>query len=208
MDTGSPPIKPETKLGKSGCGCFLWMMGAGLLLVVCLVIYYDRSQKAAEFHRMNRLMAKDLQLAIANYKVDHNHFPITGMTKSTTDLVFRTRGALLQALLAENVAGLNPEEIRYIDLPMAQSGKRGLWHNSDELVLSDSYGEPFYLVLDTTADGKIANPEFGADLSDADYAEYCQKHPPPAELEADVHVYSSGKDRDPKTWHDNIRTWR
>lgn len=183
-------------------------MGAGLLLVGLLVIYHDRSQKAAEFHGMNRLMAKDLQYAIANYKVDHNHFPIPGKTTPTSDFILRTRGAFLQALLGENAAGLNPKEIKYIDLPMAQDRKRGLWQDGDEWVLSDSYGEPFYLVFDTTSDGKIANPEFGADLSDADYAEYCKKHPPPAELKADVLVYSSGKDRDPKTWHDNIRPWR
>jgi hypothetical protein len=54
----------------------------------------------------------------------------------------------------------------------------------------------------------ITNPEFGADQSNPDYAKNYQNYPPSATLPATVIIYSSGPDRDPKTWHDNICSWR
>jgi hypothetical protein len=105
-------------------------------------------------------------------------------------------------------AVLNPKTIKFIDLPQAKDHKAGLWQDGPEWVLSDSWGEPYYIIFDTSKDGKITNLEFGADQTDPTYAEKCKLNPPPATIQSSVLIYSSGKDRDPKTWHDNICSWR
>jgi len=73
--------------------------------------------------------------------------------------------------------------------------KNGLWQDGEEWVLSDLWGEPYYIVLDTNEDNMIANPNLGAAKS-------------LSQIPARIIIYSSGKDRDPKTWHDNICSWR
>ena len=115
---------------------------------------------------------------------------------------------MLPALAGEEVGGLNPRKIKFIDFLVAKARKHGLWQDGDEYVLSDLWGEPYYIVLDTNGDNVITNPEFGADQSDPKYAEKCRNSPAPPTLPSRVLIYSSGKDRDPKTWSDNICSWR
>ncbi|MFZ2278641.1 MAG: hypothetical protein WAW39_12615 [Prosthecobacter sp.] len=108
----------------------------------------------------------------------------------------------------QNVPSMNPKDIVYLSLPQAQDRKNGLWHDGSEWVLSDLWGEPYYVVLDTNGDGSLAKPEFGADQSDAEYERRCRMLPPPATLPLKVLIYSSGPDRDPKTWKDNVCSWQ
>ena len=64
-----------------------------------------------------------------------------------------------------------------------------------EIVYQDRWGEPYYIVLDTNKDGVIGNPEVKDEL----LSEI---------LPHRVLIYSSGPDRDPKTWKDNVCSWR
>lgn len=157
--------------------------------------------------RQVRATALDLRMALEQYRADYHRFPVPEPSAPHSDLALRSRGLMLPVLIGKDVEGLNPKEIKFIDFPAAKDRKSGLWKDDAEWVLSDRWGEPFYIILDTNGDGKIANPESAADRSDSEYAKL-ETYPPPAELPLGVIVYSAGKDRDPKTWRDNICTWK
>ena len=140
----------------------------------------------------------DLRAALLSYETDFHRFPIQENGKPAEDAVTRSRGILLQVLQGENISMLNPREVRYAEFPTAQESKRGLWQDGTEWVLSAPWGEPFYITLDTNKDDQVPNPEFGARTSD----------PTPEKLPLIVAIYSSGPDRDPKTWKDNVCSWR
>lgn len=150
----------------------------------------------------------ELRAALRCYEADFHSFPIQENGKSTEDIVTRSRGILLQVLQGENISMLNPREVRYAEFPTAQEHKRGLWQDGTEWVLSDHWGEPFYIILDTNKDDQVPNPEFGASTSDPKQAEFGRKYPPPEKLPLMIAIYSSGPDRDPKTWEDNVCSWR
>ncbi|MBN8422468.1 MAG: hypothetical protein J0L73_26370 [Verrucomicrobia bacterium] len=150
----------------------------------------------------------DLKNALDCYETDFHRFPIQENGKSAEDVVTRSRGILLQVLQGENISMLNPREVRYIDLPQARNHKNGLWQDGEEWVLSDRWGEPYYIALDTNNDMQVPNPEFGEISADPKRAEFDQKHPQPKMLQVITAIYSSGPDRDPKTWSDNVCSWR
>lgn len=151
---------------------------------------------------------KTLRMGIENFQSEYHTFPIVDSDSRKSDTSIRSRGQLLQILLGRDITALNPRNLKFIDLPMAKERKYGLWQNGLEWVLNDYWGEPYHIVLDTNEDGKISNPEFGADQSDSKYVEKCRNSPPPPTLSAKVLIYSFGPDRDPQTWHDNICSWR
>lgn len=151
---------------------------------------------------------KDLRVAISAYVVETNRFPMLKPDSPEVDVSVRSRGQMLLILIGQQDSVLNPKTIIFIDLPMAKDKKAGLWQEDAEWVLSDSWGEPYHLILDTNEDKMITNPEFGADQSNPKYAEKCRQSPRPPTLPAAVLIYSSGPDRDPKTWNDNICSWR
>lgn len=149
---------------------------------------------------------KQLKDGITVFEMDSAHFPIPEPGWHGPDVSLRSRGPIVPALLGQD-ATLNPKDVKFIDFPNAVAHKNGLWQDGAEWVISDLWGEPYYIALDTNGDGKIANPEFGADQSDAEYAKRCRMLPPPATLPLKVIIYSSGPDRDPKTWKDNVCSW-
>ncbi|HRH98462.1 MAG TPA: hypothetical protein PLB55_21150 [Prosthecobacter sp.] len=153
-------------------------------------------------------MVRDLKIAITAYVVESNRFPILEPASPGLDVSVRSRGIMLPILGGKEDAVLNPKSIIFIDLPRAKDRKFGLWQDGSEWMLSDVWGEPYHIIFDTSEDNVIANPEFGADQTDPTYAEKCKLNPPPATIQSSVLIYSSGKDRDPKTWHDNICSWR
>ena len=137
---------------------------------------------------------KQLKDGITAFEIDSAHFPIPKSDWHGPDVSLRTRGPIVPALLGQD-ATLNPKDIKFIDFPNAVAHKNGLWQDGAEWVLSDLWGEPYYIVLDTNGDGKIDNPEVGSEHL-------------PAMLPLEIIIYSSGPDRDPKTWKDNVCSWR
>lgn len=184
----------------AGCACLgkaMLTFGAVALAVIC---FFNLNQcfyvtDRGGFHLKDRAIVKDLQIVLEMYKLDYNRFPLPATSATKLDLSLRSRGPMLQALNGGEAGGLNPKKILYVELPMAKNRKNGLWQDGAEWVLSDRWGEPFYVVLDTNGDGEIANPEGGAEHL-------------PAMLPVEVLVYSSGPDRDPTTWKDNVCSWR
>jgi hypothetical protein len=89
---------------------------------------------------------------------------------------------------------LNTRRIKFVDLPEATRDRPGLTGYPPALV--DQWGRPYHIILDSNGDRVIANPQAGA-------------HPQAQlTLNTRVAIYSSGPDRDPKTWRDNISNWR
>ncbi|MBN8422469.1 MAG: hypothetical protein J0L73_26375 [Verrucomicrobia bacterium] len=193
-DTSTP-----AKANVSGCRRSLLLL-AGLIVLLVItgisyLVYLEHTYQTRKFHRLDRLAVKDLKYSILTYQEEYKHFPVVESGTLGSDLLIRSRGMMLQALCGQKAGGLNPKEIKFIDLPVAKNRIRGVWLNGEESVLHDTWGEPFYIILDTNGDGKTANPEFGAE------------HPPET-LPLKVLIYSSGPDRDPKTWKDNVCSWR
>ena len=166
-------------------------------------IFFDKGHKKLQ----PGTILKDIKYALLSYELDYRHFPLPAPERHGADVSLRSRGPMLSVLMGED-ATLNPSGIKFIDFPAAKNRKDGLWKDGAEKVLSDLWGDPYYIVLDTNKDGLIANPEFGADQSDAEYAKRCRTNPPPATLPLKVLIFSSGPDRDPKTWKDNVCSWR
>lgn len=195
----------------AGCACLgKFMLGvvATALAVYCVLNLNRCSMTICYAPSIDQRMIRDLRIAITAYEVDSNRFPILEPDSPGLDGSVRSRGVMLTILGGQHHAVLNPKTIKFIDLPPARDRKRGLWQDGSEWVLSDSWSEPYYIVFDTSKDGKITNPEFGSDQSDPKYAERCKLNPPLATIQSSVLIYSSGPDRDPKTWHDNICSWR
>ena len=196
-----------------GCACVgkcLLVAGAVMLGLLWLMNIHQSSCPPASGHLYLSVknVITELKAALLSYETDFHSFPIHENGTSTEDVETRSRGTLLQVLLGENISMLNPRGIRYAEFPAAKEPKRGLWQDGTEWVLSDHWGEPFYIILDTNKDDQVPNPEFGTSNSDPKRAEFNQKYPPPQKLPMTVAIYSSGPDRDPKTWHDNICSWR
>ncbi|MFC5457138.1 hypothetical protein [Prosthecobacter fluviatilis] len=194
---------------KKGCLWFLIFLGVIIVLILLylpMVIVCPGIPDAPRLR--SRAAIKHLQAAITAYEIDSAHFPVPESDWHGPDVSLRTRGLILPILLGRKEAkALNPKEIKFIDLPMARDHKNGLWQEGNEWVLSDPWGEPYYLILDTNDDLEIANPEFGARASDPKQAEFDLKHPQPKMLPLTTAIYSSGPDRDSKTWQDNVCSW-
>jgi hypothetical protein len=196
-----------------GCACLgkgMLASGAVVLAALCLLnlsqcFFSDRPRNGD--HLRSKAMINGIRDALSSYEAEYHAFPIlTG--KNDIDTQFRSRGSLITELFPLEVSEMNFKKIHFIDLPMARNRKFGLWQDGSEWVISDVWGEPFHIILDTNENNVITNPEFGADQSNPDYAKNYQNYPPSATLPATVIIYSSGPDRDPKTWHDNICSWR
>jgi hypothetical protein len=196
--------------GCASLGKAMLSVGAVALVVLCLLnlnrCFYTTDR--GDIYLQVRGTVKDLKNALDQYEADFNRFPLPTSSTPNLDLLLRSRGSILPVLLGEDAGGLNPKKIKFLDLPMARNRKNGLWQDGAGWVLSDLWGEPYYIVLDTNGDLEIANPEFGASTSDPKQAEFDLKHPQPARVPLTVAIYSSGPDRDPKTWKDNVCSWR
>ena len=155
-----------------------------------------------------RTVIKDLRIAVDSYEIEYSRLPVPEHYPHRADITIRSQGPILPALLGKEATELNPHPIRFFDGPFDSDRKFGLWKDGNEWVLCDRWSELYYLVLDTNQDKEITNPEFGADQSDPKYTERCKLNPPLPTIQSSALIYSSGPDRDPKTWHDNICSWR
>lgn len=197
----------------TGCACLGKGLLGGVSITVlgfaCLFFLRDcmmwRPSETGGSMKTRR-MIRDIKISIESFKIEYESYPTAAA--NADDHHLESRGGLIDELCLSDNAKLNFKKIKFIDLPMARGRNDGLWQDGSEWVLSDLWGKPYYIILDTNKDKVIANPEFGADQSNPKYAEKCRNSPPPPTLPAEVIIYSSGPDRDPKTWHDNVCSWR
>jgi len=190
-----------------GCACLGKGILSGVSIIVlgfaCLFIMRDCMMWAPKGDGgilRAKVVIRDIKISIESFKIEYDVYPIS--VTNADDNHLRSRGSLIDELCLSDNAKLNLKRIKFIDPPMARGCNHGLWQDGSE------WGEPYHIILDTNEDKQITNPEFGADQSDPKYAAKCRYIPPPPTLPAEVIIYSSGPDRDPKTWHDNICSWR
>ena len=144
-----------------------------------------------------RAAMKGTQLAIRGHQTEYlPSISLKEFWKSEKEAI-ASEGEILKVLMAENER-LNPRNIRYYDPPALrkQSSKHGgtVLNEKGELRLVDHLGNPFWIVMDLDGDGRIPNPDPGAD----------------AEMKiilAPLILYSSGDDGNPDTWKDNLKSW-
>lgn len=134
-----------------------------------------------------------LIIGIKGYQIEYEQLPAFAFTLQDEHVLQRTRGAILRVLSAEDVKN-NPRKIAFIELWKAKDKKNGLYiDDSGSPVFVDPWGEAYYIMVDLDADGKIPNPD--------------TRSGQPKELATSLIMFSSGPDRDPKTWEDNITSW-
>lgn len=184
-----------------------FFVAAFAIAAVEITFFPEHAAKELRHTQVHEII-QDLRIAIHSYEVEYNRLPVPESKSHDADLSIRSRGPILTALLGKEASELNPRPIKFFDGPFDSDRKFGLWQDGGEWILRDRWRELYYLVLDTNEDREISNPEFGADQSDPKYAEKCKLNPPLATIQSSVLIYSSGPDRDPKTWHDNICSWR
>lgn len=145
------------------------------------------------------IVAKDIQVALGHFKVECGKLPVTENEQD----ILRSDGVLPLSLLAED-AFSNPRESKFIDLPPAKNGCYGLTNLADRnkptstTALVDPWGERYFIILESTGDGLISNPEYQGGANATFW------HKPPSMIRASSLIYSAGPDRDPNTWEDNV----
>lgn len=190
----------ETQINRmAGCARMgKWMLYALLAGIVLFLMYGGCSRMMMRRNSEQRTVVKSamkhLAVAMGHFRIEYNRFPLPAPMDETKDLFLRSKGTMFAALLGQDDE-LNPRKIKFVDLPLAKDQKNGLLDENKEWVLVDRWGEMYYLGLDTDGDNRIQNPEPEG-----------PKVPP--FLRTTLIVYSSGPDRDPKTWEDNVCSWR
>ncbi len=153
---------------------------------------------------MAKSIMKDIQVALGHFKTEYGELPI----KPDESQMLRTEGTLLLSLYGEEAA-TNPRGIKFVDLPIARKGKYGLINLDPEVksitpntALVDAWGERYYLLLESTGDNRIPSPERLPGAT-GKVLRYAQEFIPASSL-----ILSSGPDKNPSTWDDNICSWR
>lgn len=182
-----------------------WIIAA--LGIFCLVLSYAFSiiVRSVRGHTGISVkgMTKDIKVAMNLFKTAYDRYPVP---PSETQFL-RTEGVLLQSLLGQDKES-NPRAIKFIDLPIALDGKHGLTGLKEKdqpisstTTLTDLWGEMYYLLIDADGDNRIPNPERRPEAIFKHRASALEF------LSSSIIIFSSGPDRDPKTWDDNIGSW-
>ncbi len=188
---------------------FYWVSGIiASIVIFYLVLSYSFSMLVRSVRGHTGISVKgmtiDIRLAMNHFKTEYDRYPVP----QSESQFLRTEGVLLQSLLGQDKES-NPRAIKFIDLPMALDGKHGLTGVkakdqtiSSTTTLTDLWGEKYYLLIEAHGDNRIPNPERRPE------AIYKYRARAPEFLSSSVIIFSSGPDRDPKTWDDNICSWR
>lgn len=194
-------VKTSKLLSRNCLGCL--MLTLVILLSVILPVVVPTLIWGTEHAEVKmRYVMKDIIVAIGYFRTEYNAFPISSKSEDK-DVILRSSGLPLAALMG-NDKSLNPREIKFVDLPFARPGRFGLIQEANEWRLVDRWGEMFYILLDTNYDNRLANP---AQQVPSKWFPWVKGPPLPAVLNASSAIYSSGPDRDPTTWRDNITSW-
>jgi hypothetical protein len=213
----SSPENPDRQINRmAGCatmGLWVWkwlvrlVLGFALFIVLVAIfdsLYWDHRHQLPYRQVAAKATLKDLEVSLKHFKTEYGELPI----KPNESQIIRTEGTLLLSLLGEKTAA-NPRGIKFLDAPIARYGKSGMIHLDPEVqsitpetALVDPWGERYYLLLESTGDEHIPNPERlpGATGKATQRA--------PESIPASSAIFSSGPDKDPKTWDDNVCSWR
>lgn len=156
-----------------------------------------------------------IKTGISNYQLEYNRFPIDPELSSGDEdapaIQTDESNTIVDTLLGDAASTedsepnvLNPKGIQFCEFKIARNGMDGLANAQPPYRLVDLWGSPYYILMDTNLDRKIANP----DLMNSDpRISQNQVSPPPTNHPTDVLVYSPGKDKTAQTG-DDIVSWR
>lgn len=191
----------ERMSGCAGLGMLVgkWLVRLGLpvfALGLVLVMGFTGGCNRDWKRTTTRQMMSTLEIGLEMFHLTYDRYPIEG----SADASANADGVLILPMITPGDTAGFRSFIALPDLPVAENGRPGLTsfqgsHSIGTTKLVDSWGEPYHLILDLDEDGKVPNPE-----SDAT--------PSSLTLPKSIAIYSSGPDRDPKTWNDNICSWR
>lgn len=142
-----------------------------------------------------------LQTAVQEFYTHYQRLPGTGKADETVRLNQSTD--VLSVLLGEasGRGSANPAGIAFLQPAPAKSGRGGLLeHGEGYLSLVDSWGNPFYLVLDRDLDGRVPNP-------DGQNEDPAISSTAPKWLRMRAAAFSAGPDGETGT-RDDIALWR
>lgn len=158
---------------------------------------------------------KDIQVAAKNYQTEYNRYPVDpalagGGNQDIEPIVTDENSNLITALLAQGLQQkdpsdpirlMNPRAIRFLDLPMSDNQRGGLFGDgTGNFALFDIWGMPYWILFDTNYDNSLENP----DVQNQD--QQISSNAPPT-LPFGIAVYSFGPDRIQFT-KDDIVSWR
>lgn len=148
---------------------------------------------------------KDLQVAIKGYQTEYNRYP---SSETGNDVEIDTRSELIPILMgSDSQTKMNGRDISFIDLPMAKNDRGGLiGQDEDSYQLVDEWSNAYQVIMDTSGDGKVRNPDTENEDSSVSSGASTQ-------LPSGVAIYSYGPDGAPpksKTSpsKDDITSWR
>ncbi|TLD69893.1 hypothetical protein FEM03_14240 [Phragmitibacter flavus] len=136
---------------------------------------------------------KALEIAINGYQVEYNLPPGALQSPSSETTPARSQGPLIQSLMAQNKID-NPRNIIFFEPNIRKGNSSGLIPDHQPASFVDSWGQPYYILVDSDADQQIPNPDPSPKKSSP-------------VLNSKTIIYSSGPDQDPLTWDDNITSW-
>lgn len=181
---------------------FKWSTAVlGCLFVISLFMPHSApiGHERPDSPNLVRIRMLDLKESIEHFRREYDRFPVLG-NRQTLDLELRSDGAFVAALLGR-FETLNPKNQLFYQPSLAKNSMNGLQDLSGgtsddpaDLSVLDAFGERYYVLLDLDGNGKLLHPQSrGTDTS--------------IYLKTAIAIYSSGPDRDPTTWADNITSW-
>lgn len=165
----------------------------GVMAFVIMVAFVFSRYFSHRTLMVNKVTLKGFEVAINGFHTEYKRLPSAFQSANSETIPIRSEGSLVKCIMAEDLAD-NPRRIRFFEPPMSRNGTNGLLPNSEKAIIVDSWGEPYYLLADADSDGQTPNPETSPAKA-------------PHEILARVLIYSSGPDKNSKTWKDNIKSW-
>lgn len=158
-------------------------------VLVMEILFWVSKKSGLSGHDATAIQA--LKVGFEGYKKEYGKWPDAVLHSSTESDNLRTVGDLVTTIIGENDVQ-NPRKIRFLQAPEAKDDKAGLIKSNGAYRIVDTWGEPYYMIFDKNGDGNIPNPHVSSDTKT---------------LNASIILYSSGPDKNPATWQDNIISW-
>ena len=200
---GNVPHQPHhagPQKSRLGCSCGGLAVMALFVLVFIGFISWLRlpfGNRGYGFKKDPRDQTRTLTQSIVNsikgYYIEYSRYPVPEGFAGDETVPLRTDSFLAKVLSGQDTEH-NPRHISFLpELKTLERGQGpGLLAKGNELWIVDKWGEPLYVIMDANFDGTIANPN---PLSTT------------IRLNTGALVFSSGPDKDPNTWEDNIMSW-
>ncbi|MBK8091344.1 MAG: prepilin-type N-terminal cleavage/methylation domain-containing protein [Verrucomicrobiaceae bacterium] len=156
-------------------------------------------------------LMQELKNGIGSFHTDYGRLPLAEAPPADEDMELLTDGStpLIDALMGlpateGEQAALNPKGTRFSEFSIAKNERDGVVNTARPHKLHDYWGHPLRVLLDTSGDHQIKNP----DTQNTDPAISQPGGKPAGEfLSLDLAIYSVGKDGVAFT-ADDVTSWR